>query len=108
MPEVKEVDAATVKKWVDGGEAVLIDVRERPEFDQARIPGATLVPMSSFDPAQLPEAAGRRLVFHCAVGQRSHSVAEYLLDAGLVDEAFNMVGGIQAWAALGLPVESGG
>jgi rhodanese-related sulfurtransferase len=108
MAEVKEIDAATVKAWIDAGEAVLVDVREREEFDQARIPGATLVPMSSFDPADLPRSEGRKLVFHCAVGQRSHSVAEYVLNEGVVDEAYNMTGGIQAWAAAGLPVESGG
>ena len=41
-----EVDAATLKSWMDRGEAVLVDVREENEFARESIPGATLVPLS--------------------------------------------------------------
>ena len=44
--EVKGLDPQTSKQWVDEGKAVLIDVREQSEYDQASIPGATLVPES--------------------------------------------------------------
>ncbi len=51
------------------GEIVLVDVREAAEFARGHIEGATLAPLSTFKPADLP--AGR-LVFYCAGGRLRH------------------------------------
>lgn len=99
---LREIDAATVKTWLDRGECVLIDVREAGEHARENIAGAKLVPLSSFDPAQLPATGGKRLVVHCLSGGRSARAHAKLAEAGI--EAVNLTGGIEAWKAAGLPV----
>lgn len=106
MPTVKEIDPKTAKAWLDSGEATLIDVREIPESQKARIPGAALVPLSAFDPSKIPQQPGLKVVVHCAVGQRSAAAIEYLAKNGYKD-LYNLSGGIQAWVAAGYPLESG-
>ncbi|MHC8509348.1 MAG: rhodanese-like domain-containing protein [Rhodospirillales bacterium] len=105
MSALKEITVEEAKAWSDAGEAVLVDVREQNEWDRVRIAGAHLNPLSAFDPATIPGHAGKKLVFVCAVGQRSARAAAHMLHEGVVDEAHNMVGGLHAWIEAGFPVE---
>ena len=82
---------------------VLIDVREPEEYAVERIHGALLYPLSSFDPAALPDAGARRLVLQCGSGMRSAKAMAKCIDAG-VDVAGHLAGGIQAWKKAGLPL----
>ena len=61
--QINIVDAATVAGWMEAGQAVLVDVREPPEYAAGHLPGAKLVPLSRFDPRQVPVEPGRHLVF---------------------------------------------
>lgn len=97
-----EVDAATLKTWMDRGEAVLVDVREANEFARESIPGSTLVPLSNFDPAKIPAANGKKLVVHCLSGKRSANAQAQLAKAGI--SAINFSGGIMGWKEAGLPI----
>ncbi len=106
MPRISEVDAATARQWSNDGEAVLVDVREPNELAMARIDDAVHVPLSAFDAAQLPAANGKKVVFVCAHGNRSMQVSRYLVDQGLLKEAFNLTGGIAAWMQAGLPLRT--
>jgi len=101
---LNEIDAATAKRWLDTSEAVLIDVREIPEYQQAHIPGALLVPLSAFDPNKVPQKSDLKVVVHCAMGQRSAAACEFLQRQGYTN-LYNLQGGIQAWGAAGLPIE---
>ena len=40
--QLQEINAVTLKKWLDKKEALLIDVREPSEFAAEHIPGAKL------------------------------------------------------------------
>lgn len=92
-----------VRKALDRGEVVLIDVREAQEFAAERIDGALLYPLSAFDPSSLPSCGeGRRLVFHCGSGKRSQTALDLALQAGL-DVGSHMAGGMAAWKAEGYP-----
>jgi rhodanese-related sulfurtransferase len=85
---------------------LLVDVRERDEFVALRVPGAVLVPTSQFATGYRQLPTDRPLLILCAVGGRSGRVTEALLGAGWTDVA-NIVGGINAWHAAGLPTRSG-
>ena len=81
----------------------LIDVRELDEWQEWRIAGGTLIPMSEFaarvgeiDPAQ-------SVIVYCRSGGRSLMVAEALQNAGY--DAKSMAGGILEWDRAGHPVE---
>jgi len=107
MKQMTETDARQVKQWLDDGTAVLIDVREAEELAQARVPGALHNPMSAFDLEMLANLDGKRLVFMCAMGMRSLQVGSYLLQNDMVDDAYNLAGGLQGWMMAGYPVEAG-
>jgi rhodanese-related sulfurtransferase len=95
-----EVEATTLKVWMERGEAVLIDVREPPEYATEHIPGARLLPLSTFDPARVPQEAGKKVVLHCVMGMRSAQAGQKLLDAGYTT-VYNFRGGVQAWKEAG-------
>ncbi len=101
-PRPTDIDPATAKRWLDAGEAELVDVREPDEHAREHIPGARLVPLSRFDPsAALPQRASR-LVLHCKSGMRG---ADALSRIPPATEAYNLAGGIDAWKKAGLPTE---
>jgi addiction module HigA family antidote len=102
--DVVGVDAATVNTWLNNDEVVLVDVRETTEYDQEHIPGAMLLPMSTFDPELFPSVPGKRVVLHCAVGKRSEAAGKMLLNEGY-EGAIHMIGGIREWKAAGYATE---
>jgi rhodanese-related sulfurtransferase len=101
---VRNLTPEEVARGVDAGEILLVDVREPNETAIERIPGAILMPLSRFDPGDLPDPQGRALVFSCASGVRSIRAAEIAQAAGLPHNA-HLAGGIKAWKAAGLPTE---
>ena len=72
MPSnLQSIDARALKAGLDRGEIQLVDVREAGEYAREHIPGASLMPLSTFDPAKLVREPGKRLVVHCITGKRS-------------------------------------
>ena len=103
---ITHLTAAEVKAGLADGSLLLVDVREPNEIAAERIPGAQCLPLSTFDPAALPDPQGKRLVFSCRSGQRSQRAAALAQAAGLPYEA-HMKGGILAWKEAGFPTEQG-
>jgi rhodanese-related sulfurtransferase len=105
---IKSVDAATLKTWLDRGEAALVDVREPAEFASESIQGAILLPLARVGKAMLPPYQGKKLVIQCRKGGRGQTACEKLLaeDPGL--ELYNLEGGIEAWRTSGFAVVSAG
>ncbi len=99
------VDPLTAKKRLENG-AVLIDVREQNEFEEARVPGATLIPLSEFADRYLEMPKDKEIVLICAGGVRSAQAAQFAAQHGF--KLSNLEGGIKAWHDEGLPVEFGG
>jgi rhodanese-related sulfurtransferase len=76
--------------------AVLIDVRDRAEFERGAIPGAMNLPLNELRDreAELPDDP---LIVHCQVGQRGHTAARLLTQLGR--EVRNLDGGYKTWSA---------
>ena len=94
-----------VSKGMAEGRYLLVDVRELNETAVERYPGAAIVPLSSFDPSQLPDPEGKHVVFACRSGRRSVTASQAAQAHGLHYDA-HLAGGILAWKAAGLPTES--
>ncbi len=105
--QVFYVSATQINQWRDAQNAVIVDVREVAEWDEARIPGALLMPLSEFDPSQIPDPGGKHLVFHCRSGRRCGMAAEKAVAAGYKGVIKRMEGGFIAWSAAGYETESG-
>ncbi len=105
--QVLYVSPDQVAAWRDTGEAVIVDVREPDEWREAHIPGAILMPLSTFDPAALPDPGPKHLVFHCRSGQRCGMAARKAVAGGYKGVIERMHGGFLAWSARGYDREPG-
>lgn len=103
-PVVTDCSAKDAAAMVREGEAFLVDVREVSEYENERIPGAFLMPLSFFDAEHFPWIANQKVILYCAVGKRSTAAAKQLAGVGL-QGIYNMSGGLNAWKADGLPTE---
>jgi rhodanese-related sulfurtransferase len=103
MPQIKDLTPTEVAAKVKAG-AVLVDVREPAEYAAERIAGSKLVPLSALNPSAIPTDSP--VIFHCGTGKRSAMAIHLAQQAGL-SHSEHLAGGIQAWKAAGLPVETG-
>jgi rhodanese-related sulfurtransferase len=101
---LSEIDAPTLKTWMDQGNVVLVDVREPAEYAGEHIRDAKLVPLSRFDPLQVPQEGGKTIVLYCRTGNRSAQAAQRLITAG-ARAVKHLQGGLEAWQAAGYETE---
>jgi rhodanese-related sulfurtransferase len=99
-----EHDPRDVYDQLHAGQAVLVDVREVSEYENERIPGAFLMPLSFFDADRFPFIPDTRVILMCAVGKRSAAAAKQLMKAGF-RETHHMTGGLTAWKEMGLATD---
>ena len=98
------VDVQTVAEIMDRDDVVLIDVREQFEYDEAHIPGVTLIPLGEV-PQRLDEfPTDKTVIVTCRSGNHSGQATDFLRENGY-DNVHNMAGGINAWKSAGLDVE---
>jgi adenylyltransferase/sulfurtransferase len=96
---IPTVSVSDLKSKIDRkSPVVILDVREKFEWDIARIEGATLIPLD-----ELPDRLGElnrdaEIVAHCHSGVRSATAVEFLQRNGFTRTS-NLQGGIDAWAA---------
>lgn len=107
MSKVQPIDCATLKAWLDAGEAILIDVREKNEYDAAHIKGSVLIPVGSCNANTIPHDPLKKIVFHCKAGIRGGLACETCSTAMPETIVYNLVGGLDQWIAEGYPVERG-
>jgi adenylyltransferase/sulfurtransferase len=90
--------AALLNSGPPAAAPLLIDVRERWEYETGHLPGSVNVPMSEL-PQRLAEIPrGGTAVFICRSGARSLRACALALTAGVAAPA-NLEGGLQSWAA---------
>lgn len=103
--EVPEIDVAELARLRAEGEVTLIDVRQPDEYEEARVPGAFLIPLGEVPDRADEVPADRPVYVICARGGRSAAAAEHL--AGLGRQTTNVAGGTLAWIDAGYDTESG-
>src|SRR5438045_1034582 len=101
VTEISPADAAAKKS---SGRAVIVDVREKDEWDEEHIPGAVHLSRGTLeldieDEIQDPNAM---IICHCGGGGRSALAAESLQRMGYKNVR-SMAGGLKAWKTAGLP-----
>jgi len=101
ITEISPQDAAAKSK---SGEALIIDVREKDEWDEEHIPGATHLSRGTIEldiEEKVPDT-NAMIICHCGGGGRSALVAESLQKMGYKN-VLSMAGGFKAWKNAGLP-----
>jgi rhodanese-related sulfurtransferase len=99
--DVTDIDPVEADRLMAVG-ALMIDVREDDEWAAGHAPVAVHLPMGQVAERIDELPVGQTIICMCRVGGRSGSVALHLAGSGY--DVRNIVGGMQAWAAQGLPV----
>jgi rhodanese-related sulfurtransferase len=99
----RDLPPKEVAERIEKGEAQLIDVREPYEWEAGHIAAAVHIELE-----RLAGRAGeidkeRPVIFQCRMGRRSALATEAFLASGY--DAYNLRGGLLAWAEEGLPLE---
>jgi rhodanese-related sulfurtransferase len=105
--QVHDLTPDEVSKGIAEGRYFLVDVREPNEVAAEAYPDGVVVPLSSFDPSDIPDPHGKQVVFACRSGKRSVTASLAAQAAGLPYDK-HLAGGILGWKAAGLPTKSGG
>ncbi|MBO1076819.1 rhodanese family protein [Roseomonas marmotae] len=103
LPTLSPQEAA---RRLRDGTAVLADIREADERARARIAGSAALPLSRLAGAAAPGRADQAVIFHCLSGARTAQNAAALAGTAAGRPALILEGGLRAWQAAGLPVES--
>jgi len=100
---VREMSVDEVQGSISSAEdAVILDVREKEEFREGHLPGATSIPRGFLEmqvEGKLAEK-GRAVIAYCQSGVRSLFAAKVLKDMGYTDVR-SMSGGYGAWKGAG-------
>ena len=104
---VHDLTPEEVSSGMADGRYLLVDVREPNEVAVDAYPGAVVVPLSTFDPKDIPDPKGKQVVFACRSGKRSVTASLAAQAGGLAYDK-HLAGGMLAWKAAGLPTKAGG
>jgi molybdopterin/thiamine biosynthesis adenylyltransferase/rhodanese-related sulfurtransferase len=98
-PKLEEITASDLKQRLDRGDGIqIIDVREPHEYEIARLPGTTLIPLGQVVNRMNEIDPSRETVVHCKGGVRSAKAIASLRQAGYPGRLINLKGGITAWS----------
>ena len=104
---IEEVDATSAQELLASDDApVLVDVRERDEWEQGRIAGAVHVPRGHLE-SKIEAAApdrSRPVLLYCSAGNRSAFAAKTLAELGY-EHPISLAGGYTDWQRSGLPTD---
>ncbi|MGH2960705.1 MAG: rhodanese-like domain-containing protein [Solirubrobacterales bacterium] len=92
-----------VAEMLEAGGAQLIDVRTDFEWEAGHVAGARHIEIDEVSAHSDTIEKGEPVVFQCRGGSRSEMVASAFRESGW--DAYNMEGGLQAWADRNLPLE---
>ncbi|MCL6259360.1 rhodanese-like domain-containing protein [Aquiflexum sp. TKW24L] len=93
------------KKILDG--AILLDTREKVEFEVSHLKGARWVGYDTFSMESVQDIPkDKAIVVYCSVGARSQDVGKKLKAAGY-KEVYNLYGGIFHWVNQEYPIYHG-
>jgi rhodanese-related sulfurtransferase len=103
---IKECTVRELKAKLDSKENMqFIDCREKQEWQEAHIVGATLLPLSELEAKfeSILKDKNTPIVIHCRSGKRSMNACMFLLSKGYTNLT-NVEGGIMSWTTEGFPV----
>lgn len=102
---IAEISPDDARRVLEGGDAVLIDVREESDWREGHVEGATHLRRGEIEleiEEQVPDLK-KPIICYCGGGSRSALVAESLQKMGY-ENVRSMAGGLRAWKEAGLPM----
>ena len=87
-----------INEWIDQEQPIIIDMRTPASLKILNFDGAINIPEKTLEDMiekQQPFPKGKKVLFICAVGQKSVKVATYLRDKDV--DAYSLAGGVVAY-----------
>jgi rhodanese-related sulfurtransferase len=103
---IREVSVVELNRMIDNKEKIVIlDVRDRDEFETGYIPGAINLSrgMLEFKVSMMIPDRNAKIVVYCGVDLRGPLATRTLNEMGYKN-AENLIGGLKAWKAAGYPI----
>ncbi|MHB1126095.1 MAG: rhodanese-like domain-containing protein [Bacillota bacterium] len=88
--------AALEERLENGDKLIIVDLREKELYDRGHVPGAILIPFSSFRQRITDLNPQDTIVFVCHMGPMGEASAQLLVQNGF-KSVYNLVGGMGAW-----------
>lgn len=103
---IKEVDTSAALQLINHKDAIVLDVRERNEYDAGHVLNAKFIPLGKLKErmGELEKYRDQPIVVVCRSGNRSGTACFLLAKQGFA-QAYNLAGGILAWQKSQLPLE---
>jgi rhodanese-related sulfurtransferase len=96
------IDVSDVHAQIE--DLVLLDAREKEEYDVSHLPSAQWIGYDDFDLDRVKEVNKRKpVVVYCSIGYRSEQIGKKLKKAGF-EKVYNLYGSIFEWGNRGLPL----
>lgn len=113
---IEELLPPAAQQEIDGGDVVLIDVRDPERYEAGHLQGAVNVPSgesardaheASYVEAVESVGAGSedRIILVCGEGNRSARTADALANEHGFTNVASIIGGSKLWSELGYPIE---
>lgn len=101
----KSVGTAAAVMLINRRDAVVLDIRDKKEFETGHIVDAINIPMSKLSQrlTELNKHKGKPIVVVCKLGQQSGEAVKALQEAGHT-EVFKLTGGVTEWKAQSMPL----
>ena len=102
-----EITPEQALKMLKSGEAVLLDVRTMPEYEQEHVEGSKWIPLNELE-SRIGELDRKKAIIlcFCRSGARSAYACNMLEEKGF-SKLYNVSGGIIDWKLSGLKTISG-
>ena len=104
---IKEISVGEVKKMIDADKTIVIlDVRDRDEFEAGHIPRAINISRGMLEfkvNLTIPEK-NALIIVYCGIDLRGPLATKTLNDFGYRN-AVNMIGGLKSWKEAGYPLQ---
>lgn len=98
--KTKELDKIIQEK----SNVIILDAREKKEFNTSHIKGAYYVGYDRFKISSVKKFdKSTKVIVYCSVGYRSEKIGEKLQESGFTD-VYNLYGGIFDWKNKGYPI----
>jgi len=104
---MKIIKSKDLKKLLESGDVLLIDVRNPEEYEKKCIDGSCLIPLSEISAENIP-ATTKKIVINCGIGKRSEMACNKILSENPNLEVYSLEGGIDAWQKEGFEVKKSG
>ncbi len=90
---------------INRSDAIVVDVREKKEFESGHIVGAINIPLAKLDQrvTELKKHQKKPVIVVCKLGQHSAEASKKIQKAGH-EEVFKLSGGLTEWKAQSMPL----